>query len=64
MSDLLLGGQPARLRPYCPLLSEDLLSYQPTNLPDAAFGKSKSLVVLYALDGKAGIAECRDDQPL
>jgi hypothetical protein len=33
-------------------------------LPDPAYGRHKTIVMLYAMDGKVGLAEVRDDQAL
>ncbi|MDB5352812.1 MAG: repeat, subgroup [Planctomycetota bacterium] len=32
--------------------------------PDPAFGRHKTTVLLYAMDGKVGLSEARDDEPL
>jgi WD40 repeat protein len=40
---------------------EGLKEFKPAGLPDPAFGRHKTLVVLFSVDGNAGLAEVRDD---
>jgi WD40 repeat protein len=38
--------------------------FKPDGLPDPAYGRHKSIVMMYSEDGKVGLSEVRDDEPL
>lgn len=38
--------------------------FKPDSLPDPAFGRHKSIVMMYSEDGKVGLSEVRDDETL
>ena len=44
--------------------AEGRKEFKPDNLPDPAAGRHKSMVLLYSMDGKVGLAEIRDDQAI
>ena len=43
---------------------EGLKEFKPDGLPDPAVGRHKTLMVLFSVDGKVGLAEVRDDVAL
>jgi sugar lactone lactonase YvrE len=44
--------------------AEGRRQYTTEKTPDPAFGRHKTTVLLYAMDGKVGLSESRDDEPL